>query len=181
MQDISAQFLITSDSVPSPSTSHQLFMFSPVLAFAPHDLHFSVAVRVRFPYSALQGWILKLMRQEPGRNWMPVLTLDTDNRQVIHRNEHCNYDVDSSLLELTHFCKYRWCGYRKENVSRSEKMLACLLFARIDPSENSCNCILHLSDNCEDVLEVSFAPSFPPLPTYLSLSLSLHNFLLFSP
>ena len=136
--------------------SEDWFICSPVLVLEPHNFHFQKSVRVRFPFTAMmEGWILVLTREEPEKGWKTVLTLDTDTRQVTQQDLYCNYDVNKRLLRLKHFCKYRWCGYRKRNASRLEKMLACSLFARMDTSGNSCNFTLYLTDNCHEVITVS--------------------------
>ena len=131
------------------------FVFSPILVLEPHDFRFRVPVRLRFPFTAtLEGWMMILRREEPEKGWKTVLTLDTDTRQVIQQDPHCNYDLNKRLLLLKHFCKYRWCGYRKRTASRSEKILACSLFARMDSSGNSCDFTLYLTDNCYDIFQV---------------------------
>ena len=153
---IRCQFLYGTEPIPTIETSKEWFAFSPILVLEPHDYHFQVPVSVRFPFTAtLEGWILVLTREEPQLGWKTVLTLDTNTRQVISRDPHCNYDVNSRLLLLKHFCKYRWCGYKKRNATQSGKILACLLMARMDRSGNSCNFALHLTDNCLDIFQVS--------------------------
>ena len=156
---ISAHFLFNTELTLSTDTPDpQLYsVFSPILAFQPHDLCFMKPVSIRFPFTAmLKGWMLELRREEPGNAcaWTPVLTIDTDLRDVIRKDNHCSYDVDTSLLELHHFCSYFWCGFKKEKASLAVKTLACLFFARMDSSGRSCNFVLHLSDNCQDVVQV---------------------------
>ena len=155
-QAIKYQFLFGTEPTPAIHISEDWFVFSPILVLEPHDCPFQVPVSVRLPFSAtLEGWVLVLLREQSEEGWETVLTLNTDTRQVTQEDPHCNYDVNQRLLLLNHFCKYLWCGYKTSNSSRSEKVLACLLLARMDSSGNSCNFALHLTDNCACVFQVS--------------------------
>ena len=43
----------------------------------------------------MQNGILQLMKAEPEKEWVPVLSIDTDSSEVvkIDRDAYCNYDV----------------------------------------------------------------------------------------
>lgn len=132
------------------------FVFSPTIVFEPDDVPFQVPVKVRFPFTAtLEGWTLVLMRESenPEKKKETVLTIDTDDRRVIRYHSHCSFDLNKRLLLLEHFCKYRWCGYKKEDASSAEKRLACLLYARLDSSGNSYEFALYLTDDCDDIFQ----------------------------
>ena len=150
---IQAQFVFDAEPMP---TEDNWFVLSPILALQPHGLSFEEPVSIRFPFTASsEGWILKLMRESSDNEWKSVLTIDTDTQLVTGRDPHCNYNLNTSCLQLSHFCKYRWCGCKKENSSGTEKIIACSLFARMDSSGNTCNFFLYLCDNCEEIAEVS--------------------------
>ena len=158
-QPINAPLLFGTEWTPPADTSRKLFVFSPILSLEPQDFHFEVPFSVRFPFTAvLEGWNLTLMRAELENIWSPVLAIDTDERKVTYEDDHCFYDLDTDLLRLSHFCKYRWCGYRKEGAFRSEKKVVCSLFAQMDPSGNLCKFNLHLSDSWQDVTNVIIFP-----------------------
>ena len=72
------------------------------------------------------------MRQDPERDWTSVLTIDTDTHEQMSLDALCKFNVDTAETELGHFCKYAWCGRRKENASLSRKLLGCSLYARMD-------------------------------------------------
>jgi hypothetical protein len=132
------------------------FVFSPTIVLEPDDVPFQVPVKVRFPFTAtLEGWTLVLMRESenPEKKRETVLTIDTDDRRVIRHHSHCSFDLNKRLLLLEHFCKYRWCGYKKEDASSAEKRLACLLYARLDSSGNSYEFALYLTDDCDDIFQ----------------------------
>ena len=156
-EQISCQFLFDTEPLPTTDDSNDCFVFSPVLVLEPHDFSFKETVSVRFPFTAtMEGWILRLMREDkPGSGWEKVLSLDTDTREVTQEDPdlHCNYDVNTRMLSLDHFCKFKWCGHKKS--SESEKILACLLLARMDSSGMSCNFALILADNCDYAFRVS--------------------------
>ena len=150
---IRAQFVLDTEPMP---VAKDWFVFSPILALQPHGLSFEVPVSMRFPLpAASKGWILKLMRESPYIGWKSVLTIDSDTQEVVHRDLHCNYDLNTRCLQLSHFCKYFWCAYKKRNAPGKEKIIACLLYARMDSSRKACNFILYLTDYCADILEVS--------------------------
>ena len=154
-QTISAAFLFDMNSMPPFGTLPNMFVFSPILSLSPHNLNFKVPVKIQFPYTAKRGWTLKLMRENPDRGWISVLTIDTDTHEQMSLDSHCKFNVDTALLELGHFCKYSWCGRKKENASSSDKRLGCSLFARMDPSGTRCQFTLHLTDHCKDAYKVS--------------------------
>ena len=121
----------------------------------PHDLQFRIPIEIRFPFTTVQrGWIMLLMREDAGMRWTTALDFDGDTCQVIEQDSHCHYDIHTATLKLSHFCKYRWCGYQKENCSSSKKVLRCILFARMNSSGDSCDFALHFCDNCEDAIKV---------------------------
>ena len=152
-EQIEALFFFDMDPMPIPQNC---FVFSPVLELQPHGLSFEKdkLVSIYFPFTAtLEGWLLQLMKEQDVE-WKTVLTFDTDTQEVTDRDSHCNYDMNTRCLQLSHFCKYRWCGFSKENSSASKKTIICFLFARMDSTGNSCNFFLYLGDNCDDVIEV---------------------------
>ena len=132
-----------------------IFRFSGDLVLEPHDLQFRIPIEIRFPFTTVQrGWIMLLMREDAGMRWTTALAFDGDTCQVIEQDSHCHYDIHTATLKLSHFCKYRWCGYQKENCSSSKKVLRCNLFARMNSSGDSCDFVLHFCDNCEDAIKV---------------------------
>ena len=146
---------LVGDSEPM-SIAENRVVLSLILALEPHGLSFEVPVSIGFPFTAdLKGWMLELMRDSPDIGWKSVLTIDTDIREVTAIDPHCNYDLNTRCLQLSHFCKYRWCGYKKENASGIEKTISCSLFTRMDSSGKTCNFFLYLTDHCEDIIEVT--------------------------
>ena len=150
-----------------PSLGPNSFVFSPILSLGPHNLQFKVPVKIRFPYTAGQGWTVHLKREDSERGWVSVLTVDTDTYEQMSMDTHCNFNVDTAELELNHFCKYIWCGRSKANASPSEKLLGCSLYARMNPSGTSCQFVLHLTDHCNDAYEVSAKIHFIHYSVYL--------------
>ncbi|XP_062520082.1 uncharacterized protein LOC134195087 isoform X2 [Corticium candelabrum] len=130
----------------------ETFRFSGDLVLEPHGLQFHVPIEIQFPFTAVQrGWTMFLMREEPGKGWTTVLSFDGDTGQVIERDSHCDYDPNTNTLKLSHFCKYSWCGCRKENATSSMKVLDCLFFSKMTTSGNSCDFVLHFCDDCRDI------------------------------
>jgi hypothetical protein len=141
------------DAEPMPIAEDRVVL-SLILHLQPDDLSLRVPVGIKFPFTAkLGGWILELMRFCPDTGWKCVLIIDTNIPQVTALDAHCNYDLKTQCLQLSHFCKYRWCGYRRENAPDIKKKIACLLFARMDTSGRSCNFSLYFTDNCDDILQ----------------------------
>ena len=159
-QEISALFRFDMNFMPPSGTVRNTFVFSPMLVLEPHDLHFKVPVKIRFPFTARQGWTLKLMREDPVRGWIAMSTMDTDTHEQMSLDTHCKFNADTALLELRHFCKYLWCGRKKEIAPSSEKELGCSLYGRMDPSGTKCQFILHLTDHCNDAYKVSANTKF---------------------
>jgi hypothetical protein len=136
----------------APSTE-TTFTFSPILLLEPDNLHFNnIPVKIKFPYTARQGWMLHLKRKDSFRGWVTVLTVDTDTHETMSLDSHCKFSVYTGLLELRHFCEYKWCGRKKQTAS--EKFLGCTLYARMIPHGTRCHFILFLTDHCNDAYEV---------------------------
>jgi hypothetical protein len=135
----------------APSTE-TTFTFSPILLLEPDNLHFNnIPVKIKFPYTARQGWMLHLKRKDSFRGWVTVLTVDTDTHETMSLDSHCKFSVYTGLLELRHFCEYKWCGRKKQTAS--EKFLGCTLYARMIPHGTRCHFILFLTDHCNDAYE----------------------------
>ena len=154
-QEISALFRFDMNFMPPCGTVRDTFVFSPMLVLEPHNLPFKVPVKIRFPFTARQGWTLKLMREDPVRGWIAMSTMDTDTHEQMSLDTHCKFNADTALLELGHFCKYLWCGRKKEKALSSEKELGCSLYGRMNQSGNNCEFFLYLTDQCNDAYNVS--------------------------
>ena len=156
-QEIRVQLIFRNEPMATVNVDKQeVFPFSGILVLEPHELQFQVPIEIRFPFTAVrQGWIMLLLREEPGKGWETALTFDGDTGQIIEKDSHCDYDVDTATLKLSHFCGYQWCGYKKENCSSLEKVLLCMLFARMNSSGDSCDFVLHFCDNCDDIAKVN--------------------------
>jgi hypothetical protein len=151
--EIILMIFLDEGAMPPYEILQNMSVFSPVLSLEPHNLTFRVPVRVRFPFTAREGWTVNLMRQDPESGWHSVLTIDTDTFEQISLDSHCSFFEHSSELQLSHFCKYVWCGRKKENASLSRKKLGCSLFARLDSAATSCQFILCLHDYCDEAYQ----------------------------
>jgi hypothetical protein len=141
------------DAEPMP-IAEDWVVLSLTLDLQPHDLSLKVPIIIEFPFTAeLGGWMLELMRYCPVTGWTSVLTIDTDIPQVTAKDPHCNYDLETRSLQLSHFCKYRWCGYKNESSSAIEKTIACSIFALMDSSRKSCTFFLYFTHDCDDILD----------------------------
>lgn len=151
--EIILMIFLDEGAMPSYEILQNMAVFSPVLSLEPHNLFFRVPVRVRFPFTAGEGWTVNLMRQDPESGWHSVLTIDTDTFEQMSLDSHCRFFAHSSELELSHFCKYSWCGRKKENALLSRKKLGCSLYARLDSAATSCQFILCLHDYCDEAYQ----------------------------
>ncbi|XP_062512254.1 uncharacterized protein LOC134188081 isoform X2 [Corticium candelabrum] len=171
-QEISARFLVDKQSMPLADTSQNWYIFSPVLELEPHGLYFHKPIQIKLPVTAIfQGWDLVLLRadchaSETPKTWKEVLSIDTDSRQVSTQDEHCSYNQDMAILQVSHFCKYCWCGRPKDGAERSEKTVDCLLFAQINSWGKRVNFILHFSDLCYDVYKLIIKKEAAKTPAY---------------
>ena len=150
-QQIQVRFLFNMEPIPIPENWS---VVSPILSLQPHGLSFQKPVSIWFPFTLTSDELILELMKEQDEGWKSVLTIDGETEQVIYRDSHCNYDVNTNRLVLSHFCKYDWCCHNKENSSSLKKTIVCSLFARMDSSGNSCNFFLYLGDDCEDITKV---------------------------
>ena len=136
------------------------FIFSSVLSLEPHGQQFDQAIQLRFPFTAVGDWNLRLLRADCGdsevpNKWNTVLEYNTATGEIKPTTTDCSYDFENSTLNVTHFCRYCWVGDPIYNSKNGRKRMYCSVFG-YQPYANQNNWVFFvlIHDGCRDIFEV---------------------------
>ena len=103
-----------------PITNRESVLLSPLIHLSPSRVEFNKPVLLSFPsfvgsVATQSDWNLELKMSDsstnkyPG-NWYTALEFNTGTRQVIPRSSSVQFDAETGVLFLNHFCWLCWLG-----------------------------------------------------------------------